>query len=114
MNPETRQQIIALILGVIFIVGFILFAQRLGQFLRSRQQGSKVQNVQITPTPTPMQGFKVATDRSTNEPTYDKPGVISGGKSPTTVPQTGPETILLPSLVTLLGAGMYLRSKKIL
>lgn len=51
MSPETRQQIIALALGIVFIVGFIVFAQRLGQFLRNRQQAERPVAEEVTVTP---------------------------------------------------------------
>lgn len=105
MAPETRQQIIALVLGIVFIVGFILFAQRLGQFLRDRQQQNKVASEKISPTPTP----KVVTFTVSPTPMIYK----ANSTQPKSIPSTGPETPLLLSLFGLLAGGILLRKKSI-
>lgn len=107
MSPETRQQIIALALGVIFIIGFILFAQRLGQFLRTRQQADGVANETITPSPT----AEAVTDGFIVSPTplaVDRQ-VGTLPRQPTEIPATGIGAPILASLAALFGLGVFLR-----
>lgn len=107
MAPETRQQIIALVLGLIFIVGFVLFAQRLGQFLRDRQQKTKSAVISISPTPSvpvlpsPVSPIVIKTTDG-KQPDTSRRG-------PTAIPSTGPEMSLFAGLSALLGGGYLLR-----
>lgn len=111
MSPETRQQIIALVLGLVFILGFVLFAQRLGQFLRDRQQKTQTTATTLlsSPTRTPVTPTpSVVVSRNDKK-------VLPLRREPTAIPSTGPETSLLFILTGAFGGGYWLRrfSKKI-
>ena len=114
MAPETRQQLIALVLGIVFIVGFILFAQRFGQFLRNRQQQGKVASEKISPAPT--SSLNNESQKGILSPTpivYRANGTMqTQNTQPRSIPSTGPETTLLVSFIGMLGAGIVLRGKK--
>lgn len=111
MSPETRQQLIALILGIIFIIGFILFAQRLGNFLRNRQNQDKTTNtaskmMQLSPTPVN------TIDRLNGSARIATPTPIriaTAPSKPGQIPQTGLETPFIMSVGSLLGIGVILR-----
>lgn len=152
MSPETRQQLIALALGIVFIIGFIVFAQRLGQFLRGRQQKqptvaeeiTSAPEARISPSPTPSErrGFGILNvlnrllgrKEAGREEEIEKaltptpalaellitptPEVVQLGRGavngqPKIIPKTGLETSLLVAFISLFGAGMALRSRKL-
>lgn len=108
MSPETRQQIIALVLGLVFIVGFVLFAQRLGQFLRNRQQQAKVASGAVTPTPSTPSKVLISPTPTLTVSGQNRQPVRTTGQ-PATIPQTGPELMLLGGLGSLLASGFMLR-----
>ena len=112
MSPESRQQLIALVLGIVFIVGFVFFAQRLGTYLRSRSVGNKIASETITPTPEPIVSVSpIATP--TPAVMVQKP--IKTGtmkQQPSKIPQTGMETAILPLIAGGFGAGLFLRTRK--
>lgn len=114
MSPESRQQVIALVLGLVFIVGFVLFAQRLGQFLRDRQQKkSEVSGVATSLSPTPVVAYPSPTPYTIAQAKPKQPLTLR--QEPAKIPSTGPETILLGAFSSLLGGGYLLRrlSRKI-
>lgn len=106
MSKGLGTQIVAGILGLLFIVGLVLLGKRLGQDLRVRFFGdTRTKQLQITPTPadiafiTPTPRAEISTTRVY---TVGKGGVRE-------IPKTGAETLLISSL--LLPAGLYLRRK---
>ncbi len=112
MSPESRQQLIALVLGIVFIVGFVFFAQRLGTYLRSRSTGSKIASESVTPSPEPVVSV-VPTAVPTKAVLVQKstsPGFTK--QSPSKIPQTGIESAILPLLAGGFGVGFYLRTRK--
>ncbi|MBI3282878.1 LPXTG cell wall anchor domain-containing protein [Candidatus Curtissbacteria bacterium] len=106
MTPETRQQIIALVLGLIFIIGFVVLASRIGQFLANRGQTTRVASGQISPTPSPSSNIVKASPTPVHLPQSREP--VTMEKRPDSIPNTGIETDLLAALGGLLGAGTFL------
>jgi len=115
-------QIVAGILGLLFVIGLVLLGRRLGQDLRSRFFGdTRTKQQQITPTPahiafitpTPkiVDGTKVYTLPQNKEGVArtTKGGIVTTQNGVTEIPKTGAETLMLSSL--LLPAGYYLRRK---
>lgn len=112
MSPEGRQQLIALALGLVFIIGFVLLAQKIGQILYDRQTKAKVASGQISPTappsairPSPTPVSAVVTPIKL--PPSRQP--VSMEKTPDSIPNTGVETIVLVSIGSFLSGGYLLR-----
>ncbi|NCN58367.1 hypothetical protein COW99_02390 [Candidatus Roizmanbacteria bacterium CG22_combo_CG10-13_8_21_14_all_38_20] len=109
-------QVVAGILGLLFVVGLVLLGRRLGQDLRTRFFGeTRTKQQQITPTPadiafiTPTPGVEISGTRVYSLP-QNKSQVVTQTKGGIQeIPKTGAETLLLSSL--LLPAGWYIRRK---
>jgi hypothetical protein len=107
-------QIIAGILGLLFVVGLVLLGRRLGQDLRTRFLAQRGENAQdqstpnATPTPTKTPAFQALEKRKGDTLAAQSTG-IKGDIDAKEIPRTGPETLLLTSL--LLPTGIYLRKK---
>lgn len=107
-------QIVAGILGLLFVIGLVLLGRRLGQDLRERFLASrgKVQNEKISPTPplnklvglspTPKEISQKGDILTTQTVSSTKGGLQE-------IPRTGAESLLLTSF--LLPAGYYLRKR---
>lgn len=111
MAPETRQQLIALVLGIVFIVGFILFAQRLGQFLRNRRDQSQIASSSTTVSPTPKKTDPKVSPTITPRVTTT-PAVIANVRQPNVIPQTGAGMFLIPTIVGTMSTGFFLLKQK--
>ena len=103
-------QVIAGILGLLFVVGLVLLGRRLGQDLRTRFLASRGNNVEepeiladATAAPTKTPAFQ-ALDRIKGDTlAAQTKGDIKE------IPKTGPESLIITTL--LLPAGIYLRKK---
>ena len=108
-------QIVAGLLGLLFVVGLVLLGRRLGQDLRSRFFGdTRTKQQQITPTPADIAFITPTPDVVSGTRVYklpqDRSQVVAQTKGGIEeIPATGAETLILSSL--LLPAGLYLRRK---
>ena len=112
MAPETRQQLIALVLGIVFIVGFILFLYSLGQFLRNRRDQSQIASSNTTVSPTPTKKVDPKVSPSITPRVTTTPAVIANVRQPNVIPQTGAGIILIPTIVGAMSTGFFLLKQK--
>lgn len=106
-------QIIAAILGILFVIGLILLGRKIGQDLRNRflaQRGDQTKG-QITPTPSPSLNNLVVIKKDENKQktgeTLSTSTQTKGGV--TEIPKTGAESLIFTTL--LIPAGYYLRKR---
>jgi hypothetical protein len=108
-------QIVAGILGLLFIIGLVLLGRKIGQDLKSRflaKEGSKIEK-SITPTP-PLNALigisPTAAEKITHNSKSKGEAISTQTKGEVKeIPKTGSEYILLTTL--LIPAGYYLRKK---
>lgn len=100
MFGESGIRLASIIIGVLFIIGFVVLANRFGGSLRQKLQSTKVAQVTITPTPSPQTFGQII--GQTKEETYKVSNVSQ-------IPDTGSETFIIPALFLLFGIGLKLR-----
>ena len=98
-------RIASIIIGIIFIIGLIVVANRFGGQIRQKLQTTEVASSTITPSPKEKEQpetFGQIINESKGEITYTAPSVEQ-------IPDTGAETLIIPGLVSLFGLGLYFR-----
>lgn len=102
MFGESGIRIASIIIGIIFILGLVVVANRFGGQIRQKLQTTKVASITITPSPTPVIESLAEITGQTKGETINSPQVNM-------IPDTGAETLILPVLITSLGIGLKLR-----
>lgn len=100
MFGDSSVRLVSIIIGVIFIIGLLVVANRFGGQIRQRLQ-SRVANATITPTPSIKASFPTQAPVK-GEYTYS-------GTPVKQIPDTGAETIVIPALLSMFGIGLKLR-----
>lgn len=109
-------RLVSIIVGILFVLGLVVLANRFGGQIRERLQ-TRIATSTITPTPSPTEvsttsdngqtSFgEVASTTITNQ---TKGGTTYNGNQVSEIPDTGAETIVIPGLLTLFGVGLKLR-----
>lgn len=112
MFGDSSVRLVSIIVGIIFIIGLLVVANRFGGQIRQRLQ-NRVANATVTPTPSPAVF-------PTNVPASDfgqivgetKGGYTYSGSQVKQIPDTGAETVLIPALITMFGIGLKLRKSR--
>jgi len=112
---DSLNKVISFILGLLVVV--FLLAIIAGKIKIPGVQKTTISatpNQTITPSPSSIKTtpssptLNILSYHSYQSPTPQE----KGGAKPTTIPSTGAPTMLLPSLISTLVAGMYLRNRK--
>lgn len=96
-------RVASIIIGIIFIIGLVVVANRFAGQIRSKLKNTKVISSTITPSPEEKsETFSQIIGETKGEITYTAPSVEQ-------IPDTGAETLIIPSLFSLLTIGFFLR-----
>lgn len=110
-------QIIAGVLGLLFVVGLVLLGRRIGQDLKNRYLAQNQSKETITPTPLPFQeviGINPTLNQKKGEiissiTSQNENATVSSKGNIQEIPQTGSEIFLFPAIFIPLA--FYLRKK---
>lgn len=104
MFGDSGIRLASIVIGIIFIVGLIVVANRFGGQIRQRLQPTRVATATVTPSPSPTgkpaETFGEIVGQTKGEVTYS---------TATQIPDTGAETLVIPTLISLFGVGLKLR-----
>lgn len=101
MFGDSGIKFISIIIGVIFLIGLVIVANRFGGRIREKLQLTKVATTTITPTPTvDFSNVGEVSGETTNNNIYSQVSQT---------PDTGVETLFIPLLISLFGLGLKLR-----
>lgn len=107
-------RLISIIVGIVFVLGLVVLANRFGGQIRERLQ-TRVATSTITPTPSPAEisdnpQTSFGNTMGVESTTQTKGGVTTySGSQVSEIPDTGAETLLIPGLISLFGIGLKLR-----
>lgn len=104
MFGDSGIRLASIVVGIIFVIGLIVVANRFGGQIRQRLQPTRVATATITPPP------KEAVKQP--ESFGQIVGQTKGGTSSpqvSEIPDTGVETLVIPALISLFGLGLKLR-----
>ena len=111
---DSLNKVISFILGLLVVVFLLaIIAGKIKIPGVQRPTISSTPNKTTTPSPTKTTISVRPTLTTSSNHLYQSPTPQQKGASKTTtIPSTGAPTILLPSLISALAAGMYLRNRK--
>lgn len=97
MFGDSGIRVASIIIGILFIIGLVVLANRFGGQIKQRLQ-TRVATTTITPSPSPKTFGQIV-------------GQTKGQTTPevSQIPGTGAETVVIPVLISLLGIGLKLR-----
>ncbi|MBI2029715.1 hypothetical protein HYT02_04820 [Candidatus Gottesmanbacteria bacterium] len=103
-------RLVSIIVGILFVLGLIVLANRFGGQIRERLQ-TRIADTTSTPTPQPSISpvEQVTFGDISGESTTTKGGLTYQGNQVSEIPDTGAETLLIPGLISLFGIGLKLR-----
>lgn len=112
MFGDSSVRLVSIIVGIIFIIGLLVVANRFGGQIRQRLQ-NRVANATITPTPqpsafptqSPPDSFGQIVGETKGDYTYS-------GSQVKQIPNTGAETIFISALLSMFGIGLKLRKSR--
>lgn len=100
MFGDSSIRLASIIIGILFILGLIIVANRFGSQIRQKFSPTKVASDKITPSPLPIE---VTPEKEPeNGETTSLPNVNK-------IPESGAEAIVIPILISTLGIGLKLR-----
>lgn len=106
MFGDSGLRLASIVIGVIFIIGLIVLANRFGGQIRQRLQTTRVATTTITPTP--QEVITPAKPETFSQIVGQTKGAITPSDI-SQIPDTGAETFVIPILFSLFGIGMKLR-----
>lgn len=110
MFGDSGIRLASIIIGILFILGLIVVANRFGSQIRQKISPTQIAGNTITPSPSPIEATPVPENfgQMVGE---TKGGTTISQPNVNKIPESGAETIMIPILVSSLGLGLKLRSK---
>lgn len=109
MFGDSGFRLASIVVGILFILGLIVIANRFGSQIRQTFQTTKVADATITPSPALIDNSESAQIDTQTENTAEVKGGLTYAPNTTKVPDTGAEVLIIPSLFSLFGMGLKLR-----
>lgn len=111
MFGDSSIRLASIIIGILFILGLIIVANRFGSQIRQKFSPTRVVSNKITPSPLPIEVTPEKGPENFGQITGETKGETTSLPNVNKIPESGAETIVIPILISTLGLGLKLRSK---